>query len=139
MISVTRTEDIATCQALRRRVFIEEQGVDEALDLDGLDGDAMHLLARRDGVALGTARLMVQGTTGKIGRVCVLAQARGMGIGVLIMQAAEAEFRKLPEVTRLKLAAQTHALGFYMRLGYQAVGDEFLDAGFPHQDMVLLL
>ena len=139
MISVTRTEDIATCQALRRRVFIEEQGVDEALDLDGLDGDAMHLLARRDGVALGTARLMVQGSTGKIGRVCVLAQARGMGIGVLIMQAAEAEFRKLPEVTRLKLAAQTHALGFYMRLGYQAVGDEFLDAGFPHQDMVLLL
>lgn len=139
MISIAPTRDIATCRALRRRVFIEEQGVSEADELDDLDDQAIHLLATQDGTPLGSARLLVLGETGKIGRVCVLPQARGTGLGAALMRAAIAEFRRIPGVARVKLGAQTHALGFYERLGFQATGPEFMDAGIPHRDMVLPL
>lgn len=139
MIHIAPTQDIATCRALRRKVFIEEQGVSEADEVDGLDDRAIHLLALVDGRPLGCARLLVQGETGKVGRVCVLAEARGTGLGAALMRAAVEEFRKLPGVTRVKLGAQTHALGFYERLGFTAFGPEYMDAGIPHRDMVLAL
>ena len=133
------TDDIATCRALRRVVFIEEQGVSEADEVDDLDGVALHLLAMPDGRPVGTARLLVEGDTGKIGRVCVLADARGTGLGAALIRAAVAEFRAMPGVTKAKLGAQVHALGFYERLGFVAVGPVYLDAGIPHRDMVLAL
>ncbi len=139
MIRIAPTQDIATCRALRRKVFIEEQGVSEADEVDGLDDQAIHLLALVDGRPLGCARLLVQGETGKVGRVCVLAEARGTGLGAALMRAAVEEFRKLPGVAKVKLGAQTHALGFYERLGFTAFGPEYMDAGIPHRDMVLAL
>lgn len=139
MIHIAPTRDIATCRALRRAVFIEEQGVSEADEVDGLDDRAIHLLATLDGAPVGCARLLVQGGTGKVGRVCVLAQARGTGLGAALMRAAVEEFRKLPGVKQVKLGAQTHALGFYERLGFAAFGPEYMDAGIPHRDMVLPL
>ena len=139
MIRIAPTQDIATCRALRRKVFIEEQGVSEADEVDDLDDRAIHLLATLDGAPVGSARLLVQGATGKVGRVCVLAEARGTGLGAALMRAAVEEFRKLPGVTRVKLGAQTHALGFYERLGFTAFGPEYPDAGIPHRDMVLTL
>ena len=80
-VEISVTDDLATCRALRRAVFIEEQGVSEADEIDDLDGEAIHLIALQDGAAVGTARLLRRGDKGKIGRVCVLAQARGAGIG----------------------------------------------------------
>ncbi|NJM84554.1 MAG: GNAT family N-acetyltransferase, partial [Tabrizicola sp.] len=80
-MEIAVTGDIATCRALRRAVFIEEQGVSEADEIDDLDGEAVHLLAHVDGRAVGSARLLVRGETGKIGRVCVLPEARGAGLG----------------------------------------------------------
>lgn len=139
MIRIAPTQDIATCRALRRVVFIEEQGVSEADEVDGLDGQALHLLATLDGTPVGSARLLVTGETGKVGRVCVLAQARGTGLGAALMRAAVDEFRKIPGVKQVKLGAQTHALGFYERLGFAAFGPEYMDAGIPHRDMVLAL
>ena len=139
MIRVAVTDDIAACRALRRVVFIEEQGVSEADELDDLDDQAIHLLATQDGRPVGSARLLVLGETGKVGRVCVLASARGLGIGQALMRAAVEEFRRAPGVTRVKLGAQTHALRFYEGLGFSATGPEYLDAGIPHRDMVLAL
>ena len=81
MIQIAPTRDIATCRALRRIVFIDEQGVSEADEVDNLDGQAIHLLATQDGQPLGSARLLILGDTGKIGRVCVLKEARGTGLG----------------------------------------------------------
>lgn len=137
MTAIARTEDIALCQRLRRIVFIEEQGVSEADEVDGLDGTAIHLLAQRDGMPVGTARLLVSGETGKIGRVCVLPAARGTGLGAALVRAAVEEFRAMPGITRIKLGAQTHALGFYAALGFVATGPEYMDAGIPHRDMVM--
>lgn len=137
MTAIARTEDIALCQRLRRIVFIEEQGVSEADEVDGLDATAIHLLAQRDGMPVGTARLLVSGETGKIGRVCVLPAARGTGLGAALVRAAVEEFRAMPGITRIKLGAQTHALGFYAALGFAATGPEYVDAGIPHRDMVM--
>jgi ElaA protein len=139
MTLITETRDIATCRALRRTVFIEEQGVSEADEVDDKDDEAIHLLATLNGKPVGSARLLVMGETGKIGRVCVLVEARGTGLGAQLMQAAVTRFRSVPGVTKVKLGAQTHALGFYERLGFTAIGDEFDDAGIPHREMVLKL
>ncbi|GAB1365059.1 GNAT family N-acetyltransferase [Rhodobacter sp.] len=139
MIDIAPTTDIATCRALRRVVFIEEQGVSEADEVDDLDGEAIHLIARHEGKPVGCARLLVRGDTGKVGRVCVLAEARGTGLGAALMRAAVDEFRKIPGVSVVKLGAQTHALGFYERLGFAAFGPEYMDAGIPHRDMQLIL
>lgn len=133
------TDDIAACRALRRTVFIEEQGVSEADEVDGLDGSCVHILAQLNGVPVGSARLMMLGDTGKVGRVCVLQSARGTGLGAALMQAAVAQFRSTPGVTKVKLGAQVHALSFYERLGFTAYGEVFMDAGIAHRDMVLAL
>lgn len=138
-LTVAPTDDLATCLALRRTVFIEEQGVPEADEVDGADAGARHLLALADGRPVGTARLLIRGDTGKIGRVCVLAGARGRGIGAALVRAAVAEFAATPGITAVKLGAQTHALGFYAALGFAVSGPEYLDAGILHRDMVLTL
>ncbi|MFN3723538.1 MAG: GNAT family N-acetyltransferase [Paracoccaceae bacterium] len=139
MIQIATTRDIAACRALRRAVFIQEQGVSEAEELDDKDDDAIHLLATVDGVPMGSARLLLTGDTGKIGRVCVLAQARGTGLGAALMRVAVDELRARPGITYAKLGAQTHALGFYERLGFVAQGPVYDDAGIPHRDMVMTL
>ena len=136
-LQITETRDIALCRQLRRVVFIDEQGVSEADELDDLDEGAVHLLAVLDGIAVGSARLLTNGDVGKIGRVCVLQQARGKGIGADLIRAAVVRFRGVPGITKVKLGAQMHALGFYAALGFAPVGEEYLDAGIVHRDMVL--
>jgi len=137
MLEIVETNDIATCRALRRTVFIEEQGVPEADEVDDQDGIAIHLLARLDGQPVGTARLIVMGNAGKIGRVCLLPTARGAGHGAALIRAAVTCFRQMPGIEYAKLGAQTHAMGFYEGLGFVAVGPEFDDAGIAHREMVL--
>ena len=138
-LKIAPTTDIATCQALRRTVFIDEQGVDPDLEVDGLDEDATHLLAVKNGRPVGTARLLIKDTVGKVGRVCVLPELRGTGMGKALMLAAIAECRSRLGISEVRLGAQTHALGFYEALGFVAEGPEFLDAGIPHREMVLEL
>lgn len=135
MIRIETTRDIATCQHLRRVVFIDEQGVSEADDVDGLDDSALHLLAWDGERPVGTARLLVKGATGKIGRVCVLAEARGKGLGASLILAALDEFRRVPGLREATLGSQSHATGFYEKLGFVIEGKEFIDAGSPHRHM----
>ena len=132
-IEVTR--DIATCQRLRRVVFIDEQGVSEADEVDGLDVQAIHLLALDGDTPVGTARLLLKGPVGKIGRVCVLPQARGTGLGAALIGKALEVLRDQPGLREAYLGAQSHATGFYEKLGFAVEGDEFMDAGIPHRHM----
>ena len=136
---ISITQDIAACLTLRRVVFIDEQGVPSDLEVDGLDDQAIHILATDNGVPVGCARLLVHGDVCKIGRVCVLPAQRGTGLGMNIMQAAVAQCRLMPGIKQVKLGAQVHAIGFYERLGFAAYGAVFDDAGLPHRDMVLTL
>ncbi len=138
-LTISATEDIAACLALRRAVFIEEQGIAEAEEIDDLDAQAVHLLAMQNGQALGTARLLTKGATGKIGRVCVLPQARGTGLGAALIRAGIAHFAADPTYDTVYLSAQEPALGFYEKLGFTAHGPAYDDAGIPHRDMTLPL
>lgn len=133
--TIERTDDLSACLAVRRAVFMEEQNVSEADEIDGLDGAALHLLARMDDRPVGTARILLSGDLARIGRVCVLPDARGLGLGAEIIEACVDLARAQPGVTRAKLGAQVHALGFYEKLGFSAFGPVYDDAGMPHRDM----
>lgn len=132
---IEETHDLAACHALRRTVFIEEQGVPEAEELDDQDAGAVHLLARLDGRPVGSARLILKGDTGKIGRVCVLKDQRGTGLGAALMRAALDTLRARPGISRATLGSQVHAIAFYEKLGFVAEGPVYDDAGIPHRDM----
>lgn len=137
MLTIGLTDDIATCHALRRVVFIEEQNVDETLEVDGHDADALHVLACLDGMPVGCARVLIAGDAAKIGRVCVLRAHRGTGIGQALMRATVDVLRARSDLRQAKLGSQVHALGFYAGLGFEPVGAEYLEAGILHRDMVL--
>nr|WP_216859484.1 GNAT family N-acetyltransferase [Sulfitobacter aestuariivivens] len=128
------TDDLKTCFELRRVVFIEEQGVPVEEEIDALDVESLHLLARDGDTPVGTARVYIADDIAKIGRVCVLKSHRGAGLGAaLIMAALEVSAGK---ARTAKLGAQLHALGFYETLGFAATGPVYDDAGIDHRDMV---
>lgn len=133
-IRIELTTDIATCHALRREVFINEQGVSEADEVDGRDGEALHLIAFSGDVPAGTARIIVNDGIAKIGRVCVLQRFRGTGLGVALIRECLAVSKG--KASQAKLGAQLHALGFYEALGFTAFGPVYDDAGIDHRDMV---
>lgn len=132
--------------AVRHEVFVQEQGVPEDIEYDTYDATAVHVLAvrRADGAALGTGRLLygadAAGKTGgaegvgSLGRLAVAKAARGLGVGLALVRAIE-EAARARGLTAVDLHAQTQALGFYERLGYEVYGEEFQDAGIAHLAM----
>lgn len=136
-VQIVLTDDLETCFALRRVVFIDEQGVPECEEIDDLDPLSLHLLASDAGTSVGTARIYIADGVAKIGRVCVLQSHRGKGLGRALIRAA-LEVSKGKAITA-KLGAQLHALGFYEALGFTAIGRVYDDAGIDHRDMVLTL
>ncbi len=126
------TRDGDALANIRRRVFIDEQGVPEALEWDGRDETARHVIAESaSGQAIGCGRLL---DDGHIGRMAVLPEWRGRGVGRGLLQRllARATADGLPDCW---LDAQIQATGFYQRFGFVADGDEFLDAGIVHRRM----
>ena len=123
----------AALMAVRRTVFIEEQGVPEAEELDSEDATARHFLAEdAHGKPIGTARLLA---SGQIGRMAVLPEWRRRDIGArLLGRAVEAAREQGLDVF---LHAQVHALGFYERNGFKAEGEVFLEADIEHRRMTL--
>jgi predicted GNAT family N-acyltransferase len=122
---------------LRNRVFVGEQGVDPALEFDGRDGDAIHVVLEEGGpggAVIGTARIFDTADVAIVGRVAVDAERRGGGFGAVIMAVAErwASDHGLPAV---ELHAQLAVVGFYERLGYAGVGELYEEAGIPHLTM----
>ena len=128
---VESPEEFDQCFRIRTIVFVEEQEVPLELEMDEYDAVATHFLLREGETPLATARLVDKHGLAKIGRVAVLKEARGRGLGLLLMQAVidEAKHRGFTESV---LDAQTYAVPFYARLGYVAEGEEFDDAGIPH-------
>lgn len=124
-------EDAERLQAVRLEVFVREQGVPLHLEWDEYDRISRHVLAEAEGRAVGTGRLLPDG---HIGRMAVLREWRGLGVGgalleVLLEMAREAGFDEV------RLNAQTRAIGFYEAYGFVAEGPEFLEAGIAHRAM----
>ena len=125
--------------SIREQVFIQEQKVPEDLELDEFDPLATHALAYQDGQCIGTARLVDLGNGhAQIGRMAVLANVRGQGIGRQILEklihtANAGGFKSLI------LHSQVSAMPFYEKLGFTADGPQYEEAGIPHRNMMLIL
>jgi predicted GNAT family N-acyltransferase len=136
-VSIDITTDISDCLALRMEVFVKEQNVPVDEEMDDMDDQSVHLIARdSDGVPVGTARVYEAGDIGKIGRVCVVKSHRGTGLGARLIEACIQEISTRPHLKLAKLGAQNHAIKFYEKLAFSVVGDEYMDGGIPHHDMV---
>ncbi|SEP05550.1 GNAT family N-acetyltransferase [Nitrosovibrio sp. Nv6] len=123
-------------RSIREKVFIREQGVPVELEWDEFDASCIHALAADSaGNPIGTARFLPVGT---IGRMAVLKEWRGKGVGGALLQwlLQEAGDRQFQQVA---LNAQIYAAGFYAKFGFRIEGEKFLDAGIPHVKMVLRL
>lgn len=121
-----------TARAIRYAVFVEEQGVPVELEWDDQDEPSWHAVALADdGTPVATGRLLPDG---HIGRMAVLASARGTGVGATVLQALMGKAVELG-YAELVLNAQTHAAPFYERAGFAASGEPFEEAGIPHVEM----
>jgi predicted GNAT family N-acyltransferase len=120
--------------ALRRRVFIEEQHVPEEIELDLDDARALHALALEGERAVGCGRMLAHGDHVKIGRMAVLAERRGAGVGRRVLQFL-VECARQRGYRRAMLDAQLHAEGFYLKLGFTPVGEVFEEAGIMDRKM----
>lgn len=119
--------------AIRHRVFVEEQGVPVELEHDAHDASALHLLAMVGSDPVGTARMLPDG---HIGRMAVLRDWRGRGIGSEMLRELLA-LAAQRGITEPFLHAQCKAVPFYERLGFVAEGEVFDDAGIDHRLMRL--
>jgi ElaA protein len=136
IVEVGSKEQLDQAIAIRLAVFVEEQGVSRALEIDGHDDAARHLLALQGGEPVGTLRLrrVEQGRVAKIERVAVLPRARVAKVGQALVEAALAVARAAGAETAT-LHAQTAVQGFYARLGFMAFGPEFMEDGIWHVAM----
>jgi predicted GNAT family N-acyltransferase len=123
---------------VRRAVFVEEQGVPESLEWDEYEETATHFVAYDEGRPVGAARSREYELDGdrvcKVERVAVLAEARGDDWGRKLMESLESVADE-DGFDRLYLHAQTSAREFYEKLGYEQIGEEFLEADIPHVKM----
>jgi predicted GNAT family N-acyltransferase len=117
---------------IRFAVFVEEQLVPGEIEMDEMDAQCLHALAySADGEAVATGRLLPDG---HIGRMAVLKEWRGQGIGGEILERLTAAARERGDA-EVALSAQTHALEFYRRHGFIEEGEVYEEAGIPHQAM----
>lgn len=120
---------------VRKKVFVDEQGVPEHLELDEYDKTATHFIILNGDQVIAAARIReYEPKVGKIERVCVLSEYRGKRIGILMMNEVE-KYAIENNFSKLKLNAQSYAIPFYEKLSYVVSSPEFLDAGIPHRSM----
>jgi predicted GNAT family N-acyltransferase len=123
--------EMAAVLDIRHEVFCDEQGVPEREELDGRDGEAMHLVAVGSGQVLATCRLLFVGPTVQFSRLAVRQSARRRGIATALLERADRETRAAG-ARRLVLHAQTYARSLYEGAGYEPRGRIFMEAGIEH-------
>jgi predicted GNAT family N-acyltransferase len=116
---------------VRIAVFVREQGFPADEEFDDDDPRALHAVADVGGAAVGTGRLLPDG---RIGRMAVIASARGAGVGAAILQALIDAARERGDAA-VVLSAQVSAVGFYLRHGFEPQGGVYDDTGVPHRAM----
>ncbi|KSU62969.1 acetyltransferase [[Bacillus] enclensis] len=121
--------------SVRKTVFVQEQNVPLEEEIDEHENQSTHFILYDGDRPAGAGRFRLLDGIGKVERICVLKSLRGKGAGREIMQAIE-QYAAGRSISKLKLNAQTYAIPFYERLGYEVVSEEFMDAGIPHRTMI---
>ena len=127
------SEDSEALVKLRTEVFVDEQQVPSEIEVDGKDVDCQHVKAVLQGKFVGTGRLL---PSGFIGRMCVLRQFRGQGIGTIMLHKL-IELAGQEKYSQVQLNSQTNAIAFYRNNGFVIDSDEFLEAGIRHRRMTI--
>jgi len=134
VVNITERPQMDQAWQIRRIVFIEEQHVPEETEMDSDDADAFHALALDGQRPVGCGRMVAHDGYVKIGRMAVLRERRGEGIGRTIL-AFLMEHAKRQGFGRAVLHAQLTAEGFYLKNGYIPEGEVFEEAGIGHRRM----
>ncbi|ALX48612.1 GNAT family N-acetyltransferase [Lentibacillus amyloliquefaciens] len=132
--TVNSSEEKQTAFDVRTTVFVDEQKVPPEVELDEFDEEAIHLIGYDENVPIAASRVRFVDGNGKLERICVLKSQRGKSHGADMIRAMEDIISK-EGYHKAKLNAQTPAIDFYRKLGYDVVSDEFIDAGIPHVTM----
>lgn len=121
---------------VRKEVFVKEQHVPEEEEIDQFEDTSEHIVIYDGGQPVGAGRWRIKDGHGKLERICVMKSHRSLGVGAVIMQALE-KAAAAKDADSFLLHAQTQAVPFYEKQGYRVTsGEEFLDAGIPHLEMV---
>ncbi|WP_407356641.1 GNAT family N-acetyltransferase [Methanolobus sp. WCC5] len=128
-------ENFSDAYKVRKEVFVNEQKIDEELEIDEYDENALHLVIYKNLKPIATGRLFEQDGSFIIGRVCVLREYRSMQLGSLLMDSLIEKAISIG-AKELYLSSQVAATGFYSRFGFFAYGDVYKDAGIDHISMV---
>lgn len=134
VIKVSTEQQLNDAFDIRKRVFVEEQHVDAEEEIDEFENESVHFVLYDENKAVGAGRFRIINGKGKVERICILPTYRGKGAGKLVMDAIQ-DYAASQNIHLLKLNAQTHAIHFYEKLGYEVVSEEFMDAGIPHKTM----
>ena len=129
-------DGLSQLKNIREKVFIQEQKVTPQLEWDGMDEKAIHFLVFNDKAAIGCERAIVIKDHMQLGRMAVLKEYRGQGIGSALLEKAMT-IAKLNQLSAIYISAQCHAIDFYKKFGFEVTSDIYLDAEIPHRDMTL--
>lgn len=132
---VSTEQEYQDALAIRRRVFIEEQGVPPHLELDEFEQEAVHFVVYEEDKAIGAGRFRkYEDHVAKVERICILPEFRGRQLGNLLMDEIE-KVAGRQDYTSVRLNSQSNAIPFYEKRGYTITSPEFMDAGIPHRVM----
>lgn len=142
----TTKQAIGICQGIRHKVFVVGQGIDPAIEQDGMDAACLHFLGTyinemhnvRSDHPAAAARIFPQGDTARIQRLAVLEEFRGRHFGVDLMRFMITLARGT-DYRQITLGAQLNVVDFYTKLGFTAVGEVYKEVGIIHQEMVMTL
>ncbi|MBR0136611.1 MAG: GNAT family N-acetyltransferase [Clostridia bacterium] len=146
MIIIPADDRIEDCISIRRKVFVEEQGVPEELEIDSFDepgSGCFHFLmlepGRHEALPIGAFRAYYEDeTTVHLQRFCILKEYRGKGYGRAALDYVKAHFAA-GGARKITFGAQCSAIPFYEKCGCVCVSEVFLDAGIPHKKMDLII
>ncbi|HVJ65043.1 MAG TPA: GNAT family N-acetyltransferase [Bdellovibrionota bacterium] len=133
-ITVARSEaEREACLRIRREVFVDEQQVPEALEIDEYEDASTHFLLCVEGEPVATGRLRPKGPFIKFERIATRHAFRGQGWGGRLMEFMQEHAERHHSELTPAMHAQTSAITFYEKLGWVAEGKIFFEAGIPHR------
>ena len=130
---VDNEEELNICFFIRRKVFIEEQNIPEAIEMDDISVNAKSICAILDEDYVGTARYRETPHGIKLERFAVLKEHRFCGVGKALVKFI---FNNFDQHKNIYLHAQEPVVDFYNSLGFKKVEDKFHEAGIPHWKMI---